>query len=93
MLGYKAHELVGRHTPTRFHLAEEVQAYALQLSAEFSEDIPAGFRVFHTRVDQLGKDEREWTYVRKDGSEFPVLLSVTALRDDTQEVTGFLFIA
>lgn len=93
LLGYKAHELVGRHTPTRFHLAEEVQAYALQLSAEFSEDIPAGFRVFHTRVDQLGKDEREWTYVRKDGRQIPVLLSVTPLCDEAGEVSGYLGVA
>lgn len=93
LLGYAAHELVGRHTPGQFHLAEEVQTYAQELSAEFKVHVSPGFQVFRWRVDRWGKDEREWTYQRKDGSQVPVLLSVTSLRDEAGQVSGYLCVA
>ena len=93
MLGYTAAEMVGQRTPEAIHLAAEVAACATTLSAELGREIAPGFETFAT-LAQLGRaDEREWTYVRKDGSQFPVLLSVTALRDGDGEITGFLGIA
>lgn len=93
LLGYAAHELVDRHSPACFHLAEEVEAYARELSAEFREYVPPGFRVFRVRVDKLGKDEREWTYVRKDGSQVPVWLCITPLRGEAGETVGYIGVA
>lgn len=93
MLGYSACEVVGQHTPALFHLSDEVQAYAEQISAESGQHIAPGFAVFHWRADQQGKDEREWTYVRKDGYHLPVLLSVTTLRDEDGQVSGYLGMA
>ena len=93
LLGYAAAELVGRHSPEILHLAEEVATCASALSQELGRPIAPGFAVLAT-LAQLGRaDEREWTYVRKDGSRLPVRLSMTALRDADGATTGFLGIA
>ncbi|QOV89120.1 PAS domain S-box protein [Humisphaera borealis] len=93
MLGWSSDELVGRATPERLHVKEEVIARAAELSAKLGRLISPGFEVFVAEA-RLGKaDERRWTYVRKDGTHFPVLLSVTALPDDSGGARGFLGIA
>lgn len=93
MLGYTAAEMIGRQTPAVIHVAEEVAARAAELSGQLGRKIEPGFEAFValTRLDKT--DEREWTYVRKDGSRLPVLLSVTALRDGGAEIVGFLGVA
>jgi PAS domain S-box-containing protein len=93
MLGYSAAELVGKHTPAILHVSEEVQARAKELSAELGRPVEAGFEAFVALARGGRVDEREWTYVRKDGSRLPVLLSVTALRDAEGVLTGFLGVA
>jgi PAS domain S-box-containing protein len=95
LLGYTAAEVLGRQTPAIFHDADEITERAQQLSAELSETIAPGFEAFVARARRMTgyADENEWTYIRKDGSRFPVQLSVTALRDEHGEVTGFLGVA
>jgi PAS domain S-box-containing protein len=91
-LGYRADEVVGRHTPALFHDEEEMRVRALQLGAELGEPVE-GFGVF-TALPRRGRvDRREWTYVRKDGSRFPVELSVAAVRDAAGRDLGFIGIA
>ena len=93
MLGYTADEVVGRETPVPIHVGEEMMVAAAALSAELGREIAPDFAVLAT-LGQLGRAaEREWTYVRKDGSRLPVLASVTALRDAGGTLTGFLVIA
>ena len=93
MLGYKAAELLGKATPAIFHLPEEVVKRASIISAEMGRSIEPGFDVFVAK-SRLGTiDENEWTYLRKDGSQLPVLLSISAQRDENNEITGFLGIA
>lgn len=90
LLGYKADEVIGLKTPEIIHDPAEVEQYARQLSMELGRDIEPGFEVFVAK-GRLGiVDNREWTYVRKDGSTFPVNLSVTAIRGTDQEIVGFL---
>ena len=60
---------------------------------ELEQDIPIGFEVFVAKARLGITFEDEWTYIRKDGSRFPVLLSVTALKDVNQQIIGFLGIA
>ncbi|HQS57862.1 MAG: hypothetical protein B7Y56_05665 [Gallionellales bacterium 35-53-114] len=93
MLGYRAEELVGVANPGIFHLPGEVAASAKILSDEMGVNIEPGFEVFVAKSRLGSIAENEWTYVRKDGSHLPVLLSVTALRDENNEITGFLGIA
>ncbi|MFA5181185.1 MAG: PAS domain S-box protein [Syntrophales bacterium] len=89
-LGYRAKELIGRHTPAIIHDEEEVVRRAEELSVELGTEITPGFEVLVAKTRLGIPDEREWTYIRKDGSRFPVSLSVTALRNGEGEVTGFL---
>ncbi len=93
MLGYRADELVGLSTPAIFHDADEIAQRFAQLSADLDEPFTPGFGAFAARARRNLPNEFEWTYIRKDGSRLRVLLSVTALRGDKDEVTGFLGMA
>jgi len=93
MLGYTRDEVVGRFTPELIHDRDEVAARARALTAELGRPVEPGFEVFVARARLFAVDEREWTYLRKDGSRLPVWLSVTALRDEAGEITGFLGLA
>lgn len=93
LLGYRADEVVGEVTPALIHDDREVARRAEELERELGERIEPGFEVFVAHAKRGYADEREWTYVRKDGSRFPVLLSVTAIRDERGAVTGYLGVA
>lgn len=93
MLGYTAEELVGRATPERLHDANEVRVRADELTATLGRTIEPGFEVFVAPTRDGAADQREWTYIRKDGSRLRVLLSVTAQRDANGAIFGFLGIA
>ena len=93
LLGYRADEVINIHSPALFHLASEVVARAQVLSKELNTPIEPSFEAFvaKTRLGQV--DENEWTYVRKDGKQVAVLLSVTAQHDEAGNIIGFLGIA
>ncbi|MBE9229789.1 PAS domain S-box protein [Phormidium sp. LEGE 05292] len=93
MLGYTVEEVVGKVTPGLIHDRAEVQKRAIALSEEMGRVIEPGFEVFIAKASQGISTEEEWTYIHKDGSRFPALLSVTALRDRQAEITGFVGIA
>ncbi len=90
MLGYAADEVVDKETPAILHDPEEVQKRATELSGELGIAIEPGFEVFVAKARLGAPDENDWTYVRKDGTTFPVRLSVTALFNDQKQITGFL---
>ena len=89
-LGYTTEEIVGKHTPAIFHVAEEIAARAAGLTEELGYVVELGFEAFVAKTRLQTVDEYEWTYLRKDGTQFPVLLSITALRNDEGVITGFL---
>lgn len=93
MLGYQPDELIGKSTPALLHEPEEIERRAGELSVELGRPVAPGFEVFvaHALADEV--EEREWTYIRKDGSRLPVQLVVSALRDAQGLPTGFLGIA
>jgi len=90
LLGYTAGEVVGKQTPSCWHDPEEMARRALQLSEELGETVPPGFDLFTARPRRNLPEENEWTFIRKDGTRVPVLLSVTALRDESGLITGFV---
>jgi len=92
ILGYTAAELVDMCSPATFHLEQEVTARSVELTAQYGQPIE-GFRVFVHTAELEGAETREWTYVRKNGSCVPVSLAVTAMRDEHDEITGYLGIA
>lgn len=91
LLGYKAEELINKSTPIPLHDLDEIVKRAQQLSEELNVTIEPLFDVFiiKPRTQKITSRE-EWTLIRKDGSRFPALLSISALRDDYDEVTGYL---
>jgi PAS domain S-box-containing protein len=92
MLGYSAEEMVGKQTPALIHKVEEVVARGKELSEEYGRPIE-GFRVFVEKPEHEGAERREWTYVHKDGRQFPVSLAVTTIRNDSDEILGYVGIA
>lgn len=93
MLGYKAEELIGIHSPAVFHKLEEVLQRAQDFSQELGEVVEPGFKVFVIKTDKHLPNTYEWTYVRKNGSELPVYLNVTALYDIDGRTSGYIGIA
>ncbi|HWG41822.1 MAG TPA: PAS domain S-box protein [Gemmataceae bacterium] len=92
MLGYEANEVIGEHTPELIHSAEEVAAHGRHLTAEFGVPIE-GFAALSERARRGDHEEREWTYLRKDGSSLTVNLAFTAIRDDNDGIRGYLGVA
>lgn len=92
ILKYTSLEMVGIKTPIVFHLESEVVAHGEFLSKRFGRRIE-GFDVFVEMARQGSYEAREWTYVRKDGSHIPVLLTVTGIPDGHGGFKGFLGIA
>ncbi len=92
LLGYKAEELVGRETPALIHLPSEAEQRSIELTQEYGEPVE-GFQTFVRVSLDKGSEQREWTYVRKDGSHVPVTLVVTPMFGKVGELTGYLGIS
>ena len=92
MLGYMAAEVVNKINPSDIHDPEEVMARALALSLELGTNITPGFEALAFKASRGIEDIYELTYIRKDGSRFPCIISITALRDDFGAVIGYLLI-
>ena len=90
LLGYTADEVVGKQTPALWHDLDEMTDYARQLSEELNVTISPGFEVFTAHPLRKQSEEREWSLIRKDGKRIPVSLAVTALRDENDQITGFV---
>lgn len=90
LLGYSVEEVVGKVTPIIIHDPVEIEQKAEVLSQELGVKIQPGFEVFVALARRGIPDENEWTYICKDGSRFPVLLSVTALYDSEGNINGFV---
>jgi PAS domain S-box-containing protein len=89
-LGYKVGEVIGKCNPTIFHDSEETRKSAIKYSKELGNQISPGFEVYVAKSRKNGVNKNEWTYIKKDGTRFPVSLSVTAFRNNKNEITGFL---
>jgi PAS domain S-box-containing protein len=90
MLGYAAIEVVDKITPADLHDPEEVIARAKALSLELATPITPGFEALAFKASRGIEDIYELTYIRKDGSRFPAVVSVTALRDAQDRIIGYL---
>ncbi len=92
MLGYRADEVVNKITPSDMHDQQEVTARAQALSLELSTAIAPGFEALAFKASRGIEDIYELTYVCKNGSRFPAIVSITALRDDYGAIIGYLLI-
>ena len=92
MLGYTAADVMNKITPADISDPQEVIARAKALSAELSTPITPGFEALVFKASRGIEDIYELTYIRKDGSRFPAVVSVTALRDAQDAIIGYLLI-
>jgi PAS domain S-box-containing protein len=92
MLGYTAEEMIGKQTPAIFHLESEMIERGRQLTQELGRPVQ-GFEVFGTKARRGHPEDREWTYVRKDGSRLLVQLTVSAAYDATGKLIGTVGLA
>ena len=92
MLGYEAAEVVNKITPADISDPQEVIARAKALSAELQTAITPGFEALVFKASRGIEDIYELTYIRKDGTRFPAIVSVTALRDVQENIIGYLLI-
>src|SRR5271166_2498312 len=92
MLGYLAADVMNKITPADISDPQEVIARAVALSAELETTITPGFQALVFKASRGIEDIYELTYIRKDGSRFPAIVSVTALRDDQGAIIGYLLI-
>jgi len=92
MLGYTAAEVLNKNTPADISDPQEVIARAKALSVELGTPITPGFEALVFKASRGIEDIYELTYIRKDGTRFPAVVSVTALRDDQSTIIGYLLI-
>ena len=92
MLGYLAEDVVNQITPADISDPQEVILRAKTLSTELDTLITPGFEALVFKASRGIEDIYELTYIRKDGSRFPAVVSVTALRDDWDAIIGYLLI-
>ncbi len=91
MLGYSVDEMIGKRSLVDLHVPSELLIHAYGLSGDFHEPL-SGFPVLVHRAATHGLEEREWTYLKKNGEHLTVLVSVTAIRAEDGTVTGFLHV-
>ena len=92
MLGYRAADVTNKITPADISDPEELVARAHALSIELLTPITPGFEALVFKASRGIEDIYELTYIRKDGSRFPAVVSVTALRDAESQIIGYLLI-
>jgi two-component system sensor histidine kinase/response regulator len=89
ILGYSASEMIGKQTPAIFHLASEIEARGRSLSEQFGRTIQ-GYDVFAELARRGETEEREWTFVRKDGTRLIASVTINAILDAEGKITGYL---
>jgi PAS domain S-box-containing protein len=92
MLGYAAADLLNQNTPADISDPQEIVVRATALSQEFGTPIAPGFEALVFKASRTIEDIYELTYIRKDGSRLPAVVSVTALRDEAETIIGYLLI-
>lgn len=91
LLGYTKEEILHKQTPSLFHLQAEMDDRSKEILDKYNYDAK-GYEVFIYGANLSNYDTREWTYVKKEGSQFPVQLTVTAVKQENQ-ITGYLGVA
>lgn len=93
MLGYKAKEIINIHSPFIFHDPWEVSKKAIELSDELGYEIKSGFDVFVEKSRRNIYETNEWTYIKKNGQRITVILTVSTLRNQANEIIGYMGVA
>ena len=92
MLGYSCQEIIGKKCPLVFHDQDEIKTRGKELEKILGTPLQ-GFQVFIAEATVAKVEEREWTYIKKDGSRLTVSLAVSELRDEAGTLHGYLGVA
>lgn len=92
ILGYTSEEMVGKKDPSILHSTDEVIEYSNYLSDTYKTKVE-GFRTFVHQAELFGSDQRDWTYIKKDGTQIKVSLVITTIRDLDSNIIGYLGVA
>lgn len=92
MLGYSAASMIGQTTPASICDPHELMARAQLLRVDYQAEVAPGFETLVFNASRGVEDVFELTYLHHDGSAFPMVVSVTALRDDAWTIVGYLLI-
>jgi len=92
LLGYSASEMIGLKKPEIYHLEEELLRFKEDIAKRYGKDL-FGFSPYLELAKNNVSDTREWTFRKKDGSTFPVELTLTAIKNEQGEKLGFLGVA
>jgi PAS domain S-box-containing protein len=92
MLGYAADEVVNKINCSDIHDPREVAARARSLNLKFAASVMPSFDALAFKASRGIEDVYELTFIRKDGSRFPAIVTITALRDDYDDIIGYLLI-
>jgi len=92
LLGYSAEEMIGKSTPSKLHLEEEIRARSEELSRLYSTPVE-GFKTLVYKAEREGSEISEWIYKKKNGTLFPVSVVVTTIRDIQNKIIGYLGVA
>lgn len=94
MLGYRAEEVIGKATPKLFLDPLEIELQARTMGQERGKEITSDIAVLlGSKVKEGLPDEWIWTHIRQNGTRWPGLVSLAALRDKEERLTGYLIIA
>jgi PAS domain S-box-containing protein len=94
MLGYAAEEVIGKATLVILHDGIELIERASELSEELGVEVDPNFEALCFKAQLMrSADSEEWTYIHKNGSRLPVLLSITGLWDENDKLIGYAGIA
>jgi PAS domain S-box-containing protein len=93
ILGYSAKEVIGKMSIVDFHDKNELLRQAAFLSKKLEKKNNAGLDIIVTEALNEKPQEYEWTYLCKDGKQTPVSLKITALKDGSNAIKGFIGIA
>tara|TARA_R110001592_G_scaffold218058_1_gene471966 strand:+ start:456 stop:2537 length:2082 start_codon:yes stop_codon:yes gene_type:complete len=89
LLGYKSEELVNKETPVIFHDKKAIRERGKELSLEYNKEIN-GFDVLTTIAREDKVDSRKWSYIKKDGSSIDMQVSISAIKDEDNNIIAFL---
>ena len=92
LLGYSAEEMIGKSTPAKIHVEDEISARSEELSRNYLTPVE-GFKTFVYKAEREGSEISEWTYRKKNGTLFPVSVVVTTIRDIQNTIIGYLGVA
>ena len=92
-IGYMQSELIDKQTPVLFHDKKEIAFKQRALEKEFGTKIERDFNVLVEKAKRNIHEEEQYTYVRKDGSSFPVSLTISSIKNNSGDITGFMGVA